>query len=83
METLGQESNLGLLWSHAPSPCTPILDLLQQLCEASVSILECFLEEPQHPRVLLYGAELDEERRRLAVAYSFMTTNSPVAKNRS
>ena len=74
METLGQESTLGLLWSHTPSPCTPTLDLLRQLCVASVSILQSFLSEPQHSGVLLYGAELEEERRRcVLVVYSHCT----------
>ena len=79
VEALATDSLLQLLWGtreqggSGQTKChAHILELIYRLCSTVVSLLPSSLELCRQPGVVLYGAEVDEERRRCVLGDNYM-----------
>ncbi len=65
IEALGQEDHLRRLWEdHAPGQSYHMVANMAKLCTIVISLLPSVLEGSNQPRLVVYGAEMDEDRRR-------------------
>ncbi len=65
IDALGREDHMRRLWEdHAPGQSYHVVASVARLADIIVSSLPTVLDRSKQPSVVMYGAEMDEDRRR-------------------